>query len=59
MRGLEPISLNFAPMTPKKFTSLYITQILSLENNPKIVCNMPKGAPTLVSYFADFETWTE
>ena len=35
------------------------TKTLSLKNNPKIMCNMPKVAPILVTYIADFEFWTE
>ena len=36
---------NFAP-----FTSLYLTKskIIALESNPKLMCNMPKVAPTLL-----------
>ena len=32
---------------------------LGSDNNPIIMCNMPNVVPFLVTYFADFELWTE
>ena len=60
--GCPPyVHAQFCTNSSNLFKSLYISQTITtaLKSNPKFMCNMPKVAPILVTYFADTEFWAE